>query len=180
MRLALAFLLLLSSAAGAGAAVFPSQYDAAIRAAAARFLPGIPWRLYKAQLYQESRLDSAARSPVGAEGVAQFMPRTWAAIAPALGYGLADRRLAEPAIAGGAYYLAQLRGSFPQFADFERHDFAMASYNAGPGHIAKAWKLCGKPARWREAAPCLSSVTGRFAQETITYVRRIWRWYAAM
>jgi membrane-bound lytic murein transglycosylase MltF len=165
----------------AKAGLFPSTYDREIKAAAERWLPGIPWKVLKAQFFQESRLDPAARSSVGAEGIAQFMPATWAAIAPALGYGTADRRLAGPAIAGGAYYMAELRDGWPEsLGEFGRHDHAMASYNAGPGNIRKAWRLCGKHQDWLDTAECLPKVTGRHAAETQAYILRIWRWYGAM
>jgi len=164
----------------AQAGTFPAQYDRAIKSATATWMPGVPWIIYKAQLYQESRLDPAAVSPVGAAGIAQFMPATWAAIAPALKYDIADRRVAAPAIEAGAYYMAQLRRGWSTLADIERHNFAMASYNAGPGNIRKAWGLCGHKPDWTPTSTCLPRVTGRHAEETITYVARIWRWYFAM
>ncbi len=37
----------------------------------------IDWLLLKAQVKRESAFDPNARSPVGAVGLAQFMPATW-------------------------------------------------------------------------------------------------------
>src|SRR5690606_20537269 len=55
-----------------------NEYNELIRLAAQKYLPGYDWRLYKAQLWQESKLNPYATSPAGAKGIAQFMPATWA------------------------------------------------------------------------------------------------------
>lgn len=57
-------------------------------------MPGVDWRLLKAQYYQESHLKPNAVSPVGAAGVAQFMPATWRQISRELGYGNVSPHLA--------------------------------------------------------------------------------------
>lgn len=163
------------------ASSFPDRYDAEIREAAERFLPGVDWRLLKAQYFQESRLDPDAESPVGARGIAQFMPGTWRQVARAMGYEAVDPTMAEPAIHAGAYYMARLRGewSVPRPAA-DRHSLAMASYNAGLGNLLKAQRRCGGANLYRRIIQCLPSVTGHYAKETRTYVRRIWRYWTAM
>lgn len=171
--------LVLSASPSWSGTLFPSTYDREIRQAAEQWWPGIPWQLWKAQLYQESRLDPNAQSGVGAQGLAQFMPGTWTEVSRALGYGVVDRRLAGPAIAGGAYYMAQLRRQWSQ-ADLERHRFAAASYNAGAGNIRRAQRACQGAADWPGASACLDQITGRHAAETTGYVRQIWRWFAMM
>lgn len=158
---------------------FPRKYDREIRQAAELYLPGLPWRLYKAQLYQESRLDPLARSPAGAEGIAQFMPATWGDMQRQLRLG-APRTAAGPAIAAGAYYMAQLRRRWRAAAEWDRHRLAAASYNAGAGNIARAVAACGDRLAWSIAADCLDEITGRHARETTTYVERIWKWWAMM
>lgn len=146
----------------------------------------MPWRLWKAQLWQESRLDPAARSPAGAEGLAQFMPGTAAQIFPLLGYGVLDRRLAAPSIEAGAYYMARLRAGWTAPRPWQdRHKLAQASYNAGPGNILAAQRACGdadgnQPAGYDAIMACLPQITGRYAAETIEYAPRIWRWFAMM
>jgi len=138
----------------------------------------VPWRWWKAQLYQESRLDPLARSPVGAAGLAQFMPATWAEVTKAMGWELLDRRLAAPAIEGGAYYMATLR---KQWASRDTmHEFAQASYNAGAGNIRRAWRLCKQPQSWELTTECLPDITGKHAKETIGYVRMIRKWFTRM
>lgn len=170
-----------AEAAAHGALVFPRQYDRAIERAAAQWLPGVPPLLYKAQLWQESRLRPDARSPAGAEGLAQFMPATWREVSAAMGLGLVDRRLAEPSIQAGAYYMARLRGQWKsERPERDRHDLALASYNAGLGHILAAQRLCGDPRLYPDIMACLPAITGRHAAETLGYAPAIRRWHAAM
>lgn len=160
---------------------FSSQYDSQIKAAAKRYLPGIPWQLYKAQLYAESALDTCAVSPVGAQGLAQFMPDTWAQISRELKLGEASPRMAAPAIDAGAYYMASLRlqWSAPR-PEYDRHSLALASYNAGLGSLLKAQKRCNMASLYPDISACLPQVTGRHAQETLTYVPKIWDTYRRM
>ena len=168
-------------AAPARAAVFSHAYDAQIEQAAATWWPGLPWRLLKAQLWQESRLDPTARSGVGAEGLAQFMGPTWADVSRAIGQPGVPRTLAGPAIEGAAYYMAELSRSWRVAEELERHKFAAASYNAGLGNIRKSYRWCQMPDEWAPASACLPAVTGKAnAQQTTTYVTRIWRWWQMM
>ena len=163
------------------ASSFPDRYDTDIEAAATRYLPQTDWRLLKAQYYQESRLQPDAVSPVGAVGIAQFMPGTWADVSRSLGFEKLNRRMAQPAILAGAYYMAKLHGVWkaPRPAA-DRHSLAMASYNAGAGHLIKAQRLCGGVNAYAEIARCLPRVTGHHSRETITYVQRIWKYWTQM
>lgn len=54
----------------------PEEYKPLIREAAQR-CPAVPAEVLAAQINQESSWQADARSPVGARGIAQFMPRTW-------------------------------------------------------------------------------------------------------
>ena len=163
------------------ASSFPDDYDRSIRQAAKRYLPGVDWRLLKAQYYQESRLDPAAISPMGAAGVAQFMPGTWGDVSRSLGYEGVSPHMAGPAIEAGAFYMARLRRSWhsPR-PESDRHSLALASYNAGFGHLLKAQQQCGGGALYSEISPCLPDITGHNAKETLIYVQRIWRYWTAM
>lgn len=144
-------------------------------------MPGVPWLLWKAQLYQESRLDPLARSPAGAEGIAQFMAGTAREIWPLLGYKVVDRRLAQPSINAGAYYMARLRRQWSaKRPDEDRHNLALASYNAGIGHLLKAQEICGGGSLYAEIIRCLPDVTGFHAAETIGYAPAIRKWWAMM
>ncbi|MGE3333605.1 MAG: transglycosylase SLT domain-containing protein [Rhodospirillaceae bacterium] len=146
-----------------------------------RWWPDLPhWKLWKAQLYQESRLDPNAVSPVGARGLAQFMPSTWADMQRQL--GIAGSPHDDAAIDAGAYYMAKLRRTWSaQRTPLERHDLAAASYNAGTGNILKAQTKCGGSKLWPQIAPCLAAVTGPAnAHETQAYVERIHKWWRQM
>jgi soluble lytic murein transglycosylase-like protein len=173
--------LVISCTPAAASSLFPNKYDGLIKSATAQWMPGVDWKLWKAQLFQESRLDPNARSPVGAEGLAQFMPGTWKDVTKALGWELVDRRLAAPSIEAGAYYMRKLRVAWhaPR-SEVDRHNLAMASYNAGLGNILKAQKLCGGLSPYSSIIACLPEVTGPHADETLSYVPRIRRWHIQM
>lgn len=168
---------MLVGCAPANAAPIGKKYDARIAAAVEMWWPDYPFpAAWKAQLYQESRLDPLAVSPVGAAGLAQFMPGTWAQITREMRLGNVSPA-SEVAIDAGAYYMRKLRRSWsaPRPAE-DRQRLAQASYNAGLGNILEAQERCGGPPGWREISACLPAVTGRHAQETLTYVERIAKW----
>jgi soluble lytic murein transglycosylase-like protein len=180
---ALALILFSAPPAEAGRSRFPGQYDDAIKQAVRIWWPDYPhWLAWKAQLYQESRLDPAAVSPAGARGLAQFMPGTWRDMQRQLGLGTVSPHLAGPAITAGAYYMARLRRTWRRDrTPTQMQPLAQASYNAGTGHILTAQARCNGARQWPEIAPCLRLVTGeRNSHETLTYVERIAQWRLMM
>ena len=88
---------------------------------------GMPPPFFARLINQESRFDPNARSPVGAQGVAQFMPYT------AKERGLADPFDVVQAIPASADYLAELRGMLGNWG------LAAMGYNAGPGRVLDAF-----------------------------------------
>lgn len=84
---------------------------------------GIPAPFFARLLWQESRFDTRAVSPVGAQGVAQFMPKVEAAM------GLEDPFDARTAIPTSAQLLQTLYRTFGNLG------LAAAAYNAGPKRI---------------------------------------------
>ena len=107
----------------------------------------IDWKLLKAQGRAESALDPDAESRVGAEGLCQFMPKTWSVdIAPRIRtfymkhmnlrkYSRSvSRRDPEDSILGQALYMRQLMNMFTTT------DLALAAYNWGMGNIKKTIK----------------------------------------
>ena len=96
--------------------------DVVVSAATAN---GLPPTLLAALLRSESGFDPGAVSPVGAQGIAQFMPAT------ARGLGLSDPfdpALAIPAAARLLSGHVRAFGSVP---------LALAAYNAGPGAVQR-------------------------------------------
>lgn len=97
-------------------------------AAAAR-VSGFPSSVVAAQIDTESRWDPDAESPVGAVGLAQFMPDTWEL------YGQGERTDPEASIAAQGHYLRDLRRMMAPLnpADEQAElDLVLAAYNAGP------------------------------------------------
>lgn len=157
-----------------------TQYDDLIQRAAKEHLPGYDWRLYKAQLWQESRLKPNARSPAGALGIAQFMPATWDEWAPKAGYPDADRTDPEASIMTGAAYMDYLINAwYWQRPLIDRHCLALASYNAGKGNLIKAQQKAGNPVLYSEIIKGLPEVTREHSRETTNYVQKILAFYNA-
>jgi soluble lytic murein transglycosylase-like protein len=107
---------------GALPAFVPAAYRDTIARAAQRWNVGAA--LLAAQLYVESGFDPFARSPAGAEGIAQFMPGTAAAL------GLANPFDAPAAIDAQAHLMRDLLRRFASVP------LALAAYNAGVGAVA--------------------------------------------
>jgi membrane-bound lytic murein transglycosylase F len=115
-----------------------SPYDALFRTHAAR--ADLDWRLLASQAYQESRFDPTARSWAGAVGLMQVMPRT------ARHMGVRGN-LRDPAVSvsAGVSYMGWLLERFGAELPFaERLLFALASYNAGRGHILDGRRLASE------------------------------------
>lgn len=151
-----------------------TKYDSIIKAATLKHLPpGYDWRLYKSQLWEESKFDPMARNKkTGAAGLAQFMRPTWKEWAPKAGYPHSEPYEAEAAIYTGAAYMRYLIDFwYSERPDSDRYCLAMASYNAGPFNLLKAQKLQGGKVLYADIIPALPKVTGLNALETINYVR---------
>ena len=155
-------------------------YDAAIKKACRIYLPMKDWRLIKAQLMAESHLDPNAISPVGARGIAQFMPETWEEVANDLGFPEEHGTAHDPvfAIQACCYYMDKLLSywSSPR-PIIDRYCLALASYNAGAGSLTKAQIKAGGKLLYSEIIEHLEAVTGDHSKETIAYVERILNFY---
>lgn len=122
-----------------------SPYDALFRRRARQY--GLDWRLLAAQAFQESGFDPAVVSGVGAEGLLQVMPAT--------GREMGFTKLHDPdeGTHAGVRYLARLIDQFEPTLPFKhRVRFALASYNAGKGHVDDARRLAAElglnPNKW--------------------------------
>jgi soluble lytic murein transglycosylase-like protein len=123
----------------------PAQWTAHIARLAVRY--DLSPSLLEALVWQESRWNPHAVSPVGAKGLAQLMPGTARdmQVNP-------DDPLAN--LEGGARYLRLMLNMFD--GDLEK---ALAAYNAGPARVAKA---NGIP-RIRETQNYVSAIMGRLS-----------------
>ena len=101
----------------------------------------LPVEFFARVIWQESRFNARAVSRAGAQGIAQFMPRTadWR--------GLADPFDPIGALRHSASYLRDLRNRFGNLG------LAAAGYNAGPGRVWPAAARCqARPAiTWRSS-----------------------------
>jgi soluble lytic murein transglycosylase-like protein len=87
---------------------------------------GVDPRFIHAVIWQESKYDQQARSPVGAQGLMQLMPAT------ARRFGCNDPNDAAENIAAGTKYLSWLLKRFDGNVEL-----ALAGYNAGEGSVDK-------------------------------------------
>ena len=131
-----------------------------------------------AQGYQESQLNQKARSHVGAIGIMQLMPGTGAEMK------VGDITVAEANVHAGTKYMDQLMTTYfreAKFSEGNRPLFAFASYNCGPGNVAKARRDAGKrgldPDKWFNNVEIV--VAQQIGTETTTYVRNIYKYYVA-
>lgn len=111
----------------------------------------IPVNFFARVIWQESRFNARAVSRKGAEGIAQFMPRT------ADFRGLADPFEPISSIENAARYLGDLRKGLGNLG------LAAAAYNAGPGRV-RLW-LDRKGALPKETRDYVTITTGWSADE---------------
>ncbi len=112
---------------------------------------GLPIDYFTRLIWRESSFRATAVSPVGAQGIAQFMPGT-----------AAERGLADPfdpiqAIPASARLLKSLVQRFGNLG------LAAAAYNGGPRRV-EDW-LAGTGGLPRETRSYVAAVTGRTAEE---------------
>ncbi len=107
-----------------------------------------PVATFAAQIHQESRWREDARSPVGAVGLAQFMPATTNWIG-GLYSSLGDRAPTNPtwALRALVTYDKWLADRIKADSPCERMAFALSAYNGGLGWVYKRQKLSAEPGR---------------------------------
>lgn len=133
------------------AAAIPAAYAAKVHELSARF--DLSAALIEAVVWQESRWQAGARSPVGARGLAQLMPGT----ARDMGVD-PDDPFAN--LEGGARYLREQLDRFD--GNLEK---ALAAYNAGPARVLQA----GGVPNIRETKEYVAAVMGRIADNSRRY-----------
>ena len=123
----------------------PARFAPLIIRAAQRW--SVSAHLLAAQLYAESGFNPFARSPAGAQGIAQFMPGTAEAM------GLLDPFDPDAAINAQAHLMRDLLGRFGSVP------LALAAYNAGPGAVA----ACGCIPPFPETRAYVTKILGLLA-----------------
>ncbi len=138
----------------------------------------VDWLLMAAQGYQESQLNQAARSPVGAIGVMQVMPATGKEL------GVGDITKTEPNIHAGVKYMRWMIDKYygnEPMTQLDKALFAFASYNAGAGRISQLRKEAAKrgldPNVWFDNVEYVAAE--KIGAETVTYVSNIYKYYIA-
>ncbi|HET9704692.1 MAG TPA: lytic transglycosylase F [Vicinamibacterales bacterium] len=134
--------------------------------------------LMLAQGFQESGLDHAVKSPVGAIGVMQVMPATGKELK------VGDIQQLENNVHAGVKYMRFMVDQYYKdepMDDLNKGLFAFASYNAGPGRMrqlrAEAQKRGLNPNIWFNNVERVASE--RIGRETVTYVANIYKYYIA-
>ena len=131
-----------------------------------------------AQVYQESRLDQNARSPVGAIGVMQVMPETGKE------QKVGDITQLEPNIHAGVKYMRFVRDQyFGSGADGRPQQGVVhvrglqCRAGSNPAAAAEAEKRGLDPNVWFGNVERIASE--RIGRETVTYVSNIYKYYVA-
>lgn len=139
----------------------------------------IDYKWFKAQSIVESNLNPTAESPVGAKGLMQIMPGTWADVCKKqkLTTNITDP---EHNIANGIYYDRYLWRNWKAKRTIkDRLCLMFASYNAGLGTILIAQKLCNESNTGLNCNTWTNIKQFKHRrwihEETVNYVDRIFR-----
>ncbi|MNO88651.1 Membrane-bound lytic murein transglycosylase F precursor [compost metagenome] len=138
----------------------------------------VDWLLMAAQGYQESRLNQAVKSPVGAIGVMQVMPATGKEL------NVGDIRQTRSNIEAGVKYMRLMIDRYygdEPMTELDKALFTFASYNAGPARVARLREEAAKrgldPNVWFHNVEYVAA--DRIGAETVTYVSNIYKYYIA-
>ena len=138
----------------------------------------LDWMLLSAQAFQESQLKQETVSHAGAVGVMQVLPST--AKSPPI--SIADIRNPDNNIHAGVKYMRYLIDHFfakEPMDSLNRHFFALAAYNAGPGNVRKLRREAREkglnPNEWFNNVEVLAA--RHISMEPVQYVSNIYRYY---
>jgi len=140
----------------------------------------LDWLLLIAQGYQESLLNQNARSPVGAVGIMQVLPST------AAGRPLYMKNIStiDNNVHAGVKYMRFLIDEYfnrPEIDELNRHLFALAAYNCGPGRVAQLRKKAKarglNPNLWFDNVEVIAAQ--EIGRETVQYVSNIYKFYTS-
>lgn len=122
----------------------PAEFLDSVKEAGTRCPPKVTAPIIAAQIHAESQWDPRAQSPAGAQGIAQFMPGTWATWGSDYsGDGRVDVWDPADAIGSQADLMCHLSGWVEQNLEAgtitgDPLDLTLAAYNAGEGNVLAA------------------------------------------
>ena len=138
----------------------------------------LDYLLMAAQGYQESQLDHSKKSPVGAIGVMQVMPKTGAEMK------VGDITRLDANVHAGVKYIRFMMDRYYADEPMDRLNkglFTFASYNAGPGRIQQLRDRAAKrgldPNKWFNNVEIIAAEN--IGRETVQYVSNIYKYYLA-
>jgi membrane-bound lytic murein transglycosylase MltF len=138
----------------------------------------LDYLLMMAQGYQESQLNQAAKSSVGAVGVMQVMPATGKELK------VGDIRQTESNIHAGVKYIRFMIDQYFANEPMDRLNrglFAFAAYNCGPGRLAQLRREAAAAGLdknvWFNNVERIAEK--RIGRETVQYVSNIYKYYVA-
>jgi membrane-bound lytic murein transglycosylase MltF len=138
----------------------------------------VDYVLMMAQGYQESQLDQAAKSHVGAIGVMQVMPATGKEL------NVGDIKQTEANVHAGVKYIRFMVDQYFANEPMDRLNkglFAFAAYNCGPARVRQLRKEAQtkglNPNIWFNNVERIAGE--RVGRETVTYVSNIYKYYIA-
>jgi membrane-bound lytic murein transglycosylase MltF len=136
----------------------------------------LDYLLMAAQGYQESTLDQAVKSPVGAVGVMQVMPPTGREL------NVGDIAELEPNIHAGVKYMRFMMDQYfkdDPMDNLNKTLMTFAAYNAGPGRLRQLRREAEQRGLdkniWFGNVERVASE--RIGRETVTYVSNIYKYY---
>jgi len=139
----------------------------------------LDWLLLSAQAFQESQLKQETVSHAGAVGLMQVLPST--AAGPPINI-TEIKKSVDNNVHAGAIYMRYLIDNFfagEQMDSLNRHLFALAAYNAGPGNVRKirreARKIGLNDNVWFNNVEILAA--RHIGVEPVQYVSNIYRYY---
>lgn len=154
MRSALRLTLIILLAIGATVALLgpifafatpPTYRGVVLREAQARFGVPPPAPIIAAQIQQESGWNPRAQSPVGAQGLMQFMPTTARWVATQEAFGAVDSFNPVWSIRAGVWYDRWLYDRIKAKTNCDRWQFTLSAYNGGLGWVYKRRNLSKDP-----------------------------------
>lgn len=144
------------------------------REAQIRFGIPAPVPVIAGQIQQESAFNPLARSPVGAQGLMQFMTATSAWADTQAHWGSVDPFNPSWSIRAGVWYDRWLYDRIKTYdTDCDRWQFSLSAYNGGLGYVYKRQKLSDQPGSYELTGTINPGITPPNQRENQSYGPKI-------